>query len=127
MRLRSQRGMTLVEAMAASVILILVVFTFANISDYSFLAFRKNNRNAEALQVAEQQLNEAKTYLKLHQALPQNTTQSVYTVKFQKSAWTGASPSYDMSGVLNGHVSLQSVVLLGAAPALVTVTVSWSD
>lgn len=129
--LHNEKGLSLVEVMAASVILMFVVFTFANLSDYSFLAEKKSSRESDALLLAEQELNRVKQYAREFQDLPPAPSPALdaqgFSTKLQAAAWTTDPIHYNMQSVQSNHLSLQSVTLVKQVPYLITVTVSWGN
>lgn len=125
MNVWNEKGLTLVEAMAATVILSLVVITFLNISGYSTLSNQKSDRRVEAQNIAEEQLSSARDYVRINNGLPANPSVPGYSVTIQQTD-LGNPAAYNTTTFQPNHVSLQAVVLLSGIPKLLTVTVSWS-
>jgi type II secretory pathway pseudopilin PulG len=128
----NERGATLIEALAASAILGIIIVVFVQLSGYWSFTGTKSDTNAEALRLAEDQLNQAIIFARQEGILPDSSTISLnnhtYNVHFQSSPLAGnASVTYDTSEFQSNHVSSQGVVLLGSVPALVTVTISWGE
>ena len=131
MPIRNEHGVTLIEAVAAMVVLGFVVIVFLNVSGYSALAGREADKQQEARRIAEEQLNMWRAQLSADpnaepdaQTVPQAATVQGYDVFFQRDAVDDVQ--YDASTFGPRHVSLQAFALLGGRPELVTVTVSWA-
>jgi len=123
--MRNERGVTLIEALAAVVILGIVVSAFAAISNYTFLAGNHSDKQTNVQSFAKEQLDYARDYALQTNTKPADTTTADgYKITFQLTAL--ASPaSYDQSSFQTNHYSLQGMVLIDKTPKLLTVTVSW--
>lgn len=122
--LRNERGVTLIEALAAVVILGIVVSAFAAISNYTFLAGTHSDRQTNVQSLAKEQLDYARDYVLQTNTKPADTTADGYRITFQLTGL--ASPaSYSQSSFQPNHYSLQGMVLIDKTPKLLTVTVSW--
>jgi prepilin-type N-terminal cleavage/methylation domain-containing protein len=126
MNLRADKGMTLLEVLASTTILSIVVIAFLNLSGYSLLANKKSTQIVDAQHVAEQQLHYARDYIKTDNALPPNFTKDKYTITFQHSSLANPS-AIDQSSFKPMHFSLQAMVYINAQPRILTATVSWSS
>jgi len=127
MPIHNEHGVTLIEAVAAMVVLGFVVIVFLNVSGYSALAGREADKQQEARRIAEEQLNMWRVQLSAGpnvQTVPQAATVQGYDVFFQRDSVDAVQ--YDASAFGPRHVSLQAFALLGGRPELVTVTVSWA-
>ncbi|WP_438445781.1 type IV pilus modification PilV family protein [Gorillibacterium sp. sgz5001074] len=143
--LRSQKGMTLIEVMAAVVILGILVVSFTNISNYLFASERKYDRSVEALNLAEGITNEVRSAL-MAGSTPAKYNVSInpltgtetynsrtYTYKITRSAYsTDSSTALNLASPVPGNTqrSLQSMYLVKnqsgvLVPEWLTVTVSW--
>jgi prepilin-type N-terminal cleavage/methylation domain-containing protein len=132
--LRNQKGLTLVEVLASTVILSIIILMFLNISGYSVLSNRKDDLRIDGLRLAERVLNEERSKL-TSQILPVAwnysgpTTEGPYTITVQHADLTSAFNNYDRTAFKKNRVSLQSVILFennaSLVPQLLTVTVSW--
>ncbi|HZG88498.1 type IV pilus modification PilV family protein [Paenibacillus sp.] len=125
MPIRNERGVTLIEAVAAMLVLSVVVIVFLNVSGYSALAGRQADKQQEARRIAEEQLHQWRALLleDPSPSLPYASTTQGYAVYIQ-SASVG-NVQYETSAFGSRHVSLQAFALLGGQPEVVTVTVSW--
>ena len=125
---KSEQGITIIEALAATVILGIVVVVFINLSSYSFLAEKKNDTDTALMRIAEEQLNLARDYVLRNGALPPTpATVSGYTVTVQSTLATNLSYNYDESHFSDQNFSLQAMILLNNQPQLLTVTLSWEE
>jgi prepilin-type N-terminal cleavage/methylation domain-containing protein len=125
MNVRDERGLTLIEVLAATVILSIVVVGFLHMSGYLALSATQAERSAEALRIAEEQAGLARQYVREFQAPPPDPTVPGYTVTIQETDLLHNPSLYDTTSFGPHHVSVQSVVLLQDDPVLMTVTVSW--
>ncbi|WP_127579686.1 type IV pilus modification PilV family protein [Paenibacillus koleovorans] len=125
----NERGITLVESLAAAVILGIVIIAFVTVSNYSLLADTKSDRDIEVQRIAEEQLNLARDYALRHNgALPANPEIEGYSVTLQQTDFApSATISYTTTAFGTNHFSLQGVILVNKAPKLLTVTVSWNE
>lgn len=123
----NEKGMTLIEALAAATLLSIFVIMFMTISSYSILANNKSNYSFDAYQIAEEHLHLARDYVRQHNALPANPTVPGYSVMIQTTELEHNPSGYDKAQFGLHHVSLQSIVLIHLNPVVMTVTVSWSD
>lgn len=127
----NSKGLTLLEIMAATVILGLVVLTFVSVSQYKLLSDRTTDNQGEALSLAQNQLDTARSAL-------MNTSQSVpedqridlggnrsYNVHYRLTVLGTSGVTFDPAAQGSRQVSLQSMILHGSKPSLLTVTVSW--
>ncbi len=126
LKIKDQRGFTLIEAMGSAVILGIIVISFLSFSEYSLLASRNSNQTIEAQRIAEEQLNITRLYIENHNALPINPIVAGYEVFLQHADFVDNPPTYITTSFQSKHYSLQAVVLINSAPRLLTVTVSWS-
>jgi prepilin-type N-terminal cleavage/methylation domain-containing protein len=128
--LKNQKGVTLLEVLASTVILSLVVIGFITISNFGLVTNKNSDRSADAMNIAEEILNNARTDIKTTGAWPTRVTpptRDVFSAKIQYAPinFTNPNVNYDTS-LGTRHVSLQAIVWLHAQPNLLTVTVSWS-
>lgn len=126
MRLKNERGITLIEVMAASVILGILVVSFLSFSGYSILAGKKSDRSTEAQRIAEKQLNIARQSISEDPTkLPAKPTVPGYDVTIQATDLVNTI-NYVSTSFLANHISLQAIVFMNSTPKVLTVTVSWS-
>lgn len=138
---RNEKGITLIEVLAAVVLLGLAVMVFVNISGYTTLANVKSDNKTAALAIAEKVLNEKRTeysktvpYITGWTDVVSQSAEGSRTFKVIVQQTDITSPVYDKSKYQSRYVSLQSIVLFkqdaasGALiPRLLTVTVSWEE
>jgi prepilin-type N-terminal cleavage/methylation domain-containing protein len=138
--LRNEKGLTLLEVLAATVILSLVVLMFLNISSFSIMSNRNDDLRVNALRFAEQKLNEYRSTYAAAVPVLQNWADlnpaldpaSPYGVYVQQS---GIQNQTFSTAVFTNRkfVSLQSIILFRDAstapatlvPRILTVTVYW--
>lgn len=138
--IRNERGLTLLEVLAATVILSLVVLMFLNISSFSMMSNKNDDLRVNALHLAEQKLNEYRStyttavpvlqnWADLNPALDPAIPYGVYV---QQSSLQ--NPPFSPAVFTNRKlVSLQSIVLFRdvsttpatLVPRILTVTVYW--
>ncbi len=135
--LRNEKGMTLVEVLAALVLIGLAVTLFVSLSGTAALSSRTEDRRSEAMEIAENELNLWKGRLKAGEALP-----TVLPYIYPENAYPGyqvrllaprilnasTNPAALYDGQLAGlsqHVSMQTIVYRSGQPHLVTIIVSW--
>lgn len=142
----NQRGVSLVEVLAAVIILGIAVVIFVQLSDYSGLAAKKSEKTNEALQIAEQVMNTIRNdidNLTPHAHYPLDTNPYVCTRESSLSACQQLAPSYELtihhqpytagnpvqpagpSG--STQVSTAAIVHYQLIPTLITVTVKWGN
>ncbi|MEF3303757.1 type IV pilus modification PilV family protein [Paenibacillus sp. GYB003] len=136
--IRNEKGVTLLEILAATAILGFLVIGFLNLAHFNAKAKLEQERRAEALRLAEEQLNLKRAYYHSVPAVSavsgnqvvSDTTSGFYRVLIQLSDLT-SSPVY-AAPAHPKQVFVQSVVLVKDAsnlmamlPRLLTVTVSW--
>ncbi|MCC2685283.1 MAG: hypothetical protein K0R75_2182 [Paenibacillaceae bacterium] len=138
--IRNERGITLIEIMAAVVILSITVVIFTNISQYLSDNTVKDDKRTEALNIANQKLNSVVNAISSTSPFTgintQNATTTIdgYPVTVNETALTNTTgSSFSNIPADERHVSLSSVVLMYNSgtgqnePRLITVTVSWGD
>jgi len=127
MPLRNERGLTLIEALAAMVVLGFVVVGLLHITGYASLASVRSANEADALRIAEEQLAIVRETARASGALPNVRVYSVggYAVTVQDSLLNQVT--YNATTFGPKHLSLQAHALIGGAPRVVTVTVSWGS
>lgn len=129
----NSKGLTLLEIMAATVILGLVVLTFVSISQYKLLADHSTDLRVEAMRIAQNHLHAARAALMdTNKSLPpdQQVTgdkNQPYKVHCHVVELDPTGMSY--SPIPNGsrQISLQSVIMHNSKPSVLTVTVSWGQ
>ncbi|CAN7572151.1 type II secretion system protein [Paenibacillus sp. LjRoot153] len=138
--IRNEKGLTLLEVLAATVILSLVVLMFLNISSFSMMSNKNDDLRVNALQLAEQKLNEYRsTYTAAVPVLqnwadlnPALVPTSPYGIYVQQSGLQ--NPPFSPAVFTNRKlVSLQGIVLFRdisttpakLVPRILTVTVYW--
>ncbi|KRE93178.1 hypothetical protein ASG89_06645 [Paenibacillus sp. Soil766] len=139
--LRNERGLTLLEVLAATVILSLVILMFLNISSFSIMSNKNDDLRVNALQLAEQKLNEYRsTYTAAIPVLqnwadlnnPAVNPGSPYGLYVQQSGIQ--NQTFSTAAFTNRKlVSLQSIILFRdisttpakLVPRIMTVTVYW--
>jgi prepilin-type N-terminal cleavage/methylation domain-containing protein len=128
---KNQKGLTLLEVLAAIVILSLAVLLIVNISEYSSLAQQKDTIESRARVVAEDQLNAMRQHLRTHHTLPSQLSETVtkggveFKVVIHPLSNLLSPPVYATTEVLNRQISLQSIVYVNNLVNLLTITVSW--
>jgi Tfp pilus assembly protein PilV len=127
--IRNNKGITLLEVLAATVILGLVVLTFVSISQYKLLSDQKTDFQVEALSIAQNQLNIMRADLiNTNKTVPAETTVSTnqaYTIRYELIAIDASSISFSPIPSASNSVSLQSMIYHENKPKLLTVTVYW--
>ena len=137
--MRNEKGITLLELLASMAILGIMVAGFLNLTQFNAKTKLEESRRAEALRIAEEQLNRVRvSYNSIPAKSPvtgnqviSTSTQGQYQLLIQLSDLTN-TPSYT-APANNRQVYVQSVVLIKDAsdptamiPKLLTVTVSWN-
>jgi Tfp pilus assembly protein PilV len=145
--IKNEKGLTLLEIIAAALILSFIVLAFADISGYSRLSFAKSDKKNVALRLAEQKLKDIRNTIE--STNPAINTQNMVTTPFPSNtdySYTISdtplteTPTYTNQTTTANRVSLQAVVLMDSGttnpgpppttiyvPRLITVTVSWED
>lgn len=124
MPIRNEKGTTLVEVLAATIVLGIVVTAFLNLSHYTLFANQKSSAAVEARHIAEEQLNVARALIAANPAASlTNPTVPGFTVLLQLSNYGTAPP--ETPGLPPNRFSMQAVVMHGHAPKMLTVTVAW--
>lgn len=126
MLLKVDKGFTLIEALASTIVLSILVISFMSFSGFSVLAGNKSNHIIEASRIAEQQLNIARYYIHANNSVPADPIEAGYVVTLQTTDLVNPA-NYMMSSYQPNHTSLQAIVLIDAIPKILTVTVSWSS
>jgi Tfp pilus assembly protein PilV len=132
MKFRNEKGLTLIEAVAATVILSMVVLTFVTLSGSVSKADHSNDTRNEALRIAELNLNYARDYFSKNNDVPSGPVKVNlgYTTVLQLTDLTSGPDAYNASEFGANHVSLQSIAYhknRANQPQLITVTVSWGN
>ncbi|TBL80229.1 type IV pilus modification PilV family protein [Paenibacillus thalictri] len=137
---KNERGVTLVEVLAAVVLLGIAVIIFVNLSGYTLLAGKKSDYKTAALRIGEKVLNEKRAEIAASApALPWTVSSSTaddgslhFKVFVQQTDM--ASPAYSKTGFGSHYLSLNAVALFKTSsassdlvPRLLTVTVSWEE
>jgi prepilin-type N-terminal cleavage/methylation domain-containing protein len=135
--MRNEKGMTLVEVLAALVLIGLAVTLFISLSGTAAVSSQTEDRRSDAVEIAENELNLWKGRLKAGDALPAvlphiypGETYPGYEVRLLApkimNASTNVSSLYDgqVSG-LSRHISMQTIVYRSGQPHLVTIVVFW--
>lgn len=141
---RNESGLTLVEVLAAVVLLGIAVVAFVQLSDYDLLAARKSKQSSQALQIADQALvtlradiAEGTPYLHYPfavrpfsctkaspiaacQQLPPN-----FELKIEYSPYRGDSIISDPPAASPQRVSSSAIILYQEEPVRFTITVGW--
>jgi type II secretory pathway pseudopilin PulG len=138
--IRNERGITLIEILAAVIILGITVAIFTNISQYLTNNSVKDDERTEALNIANLKLNSVVNALPSSSPFANINTQNAsttidgYPVTVNETALTSMTgSSFSNIPAVERHVSLSSVVLMYNSgtgqnePRLITVTVSWGD
>ena len=134
--MRNEKGLTLVEVLAALVLIGLAVTLFVTLSGTAAVSSQVEDRRSAALEIAENELNLWKGRLKAGEALPAipsiypDNAYPGYEVRLLVpqilNASTNLSSLYDGQLVgLSRHVSMQTIVYRSGQPYLVTIVVSW--
>jgi prepilin-type N-terminal cleavage/methylation domain-containing protein len=140
---RNERGVTLIEVLAASAILAFVVLAVVQLSGYNLLAMHKSDRTIEAHRAAEQVLNRIRSDAAAQAPYSHyDWSSGFYSCDHVSPACSGLLPPQSAltirSQPFNGSASsvlapvsssrqatVQAIVNIGSAPRLVTVTVQW--
>lgn len=136
--LRNEKGMTLLEVLAAMVLIGLAVTLFVSLSGTAALSTQTEDRRSEAMEIAENELNLWKGRLKAGEALPTELPH-IYPVNAYPgyqvrllaprilNASTNPAALYDgqLAGLPSRHVSMQTMLYRSGQPHLVTIIVSW--
>lgn len=137
--MRNERGMTLVEVLAALVLVGLAVTMFAALSKTASVHTNVEDRRSAALEIAENELNHWKERFKRDVTLPvfpygyEPEASSGYTVRVLQGEPLGseAEPASFYAGQLAdvpaSHVSMQTVVWRESKAQLLTVVVYWTE
>jgi prepilin-type N-terminal cleavage/methylation domain-containing protein len=128
---RNNKGMSLIEVLAAVVILSIVILSFINISGYTALSSSKTDKKAGALRLAEQKLNSIRytigTSIPVNGSQNQSSTSGIYTIDVYDTLLN--TPSY-LPVVLANKVTLQDIFIMkngsNDESRLIVVTVSWA-
>jgi prepilin-type N-terminal cleavage/methylation domain-containing protein len=125
----NERGLTLIEVLAAMTVLCILIFVFVDLSHFSAASEQRSSRFEEALRLAEAKLALAKSKAYTDPASLFNApeTEGGYTIIYQLTNLAASPEAYDRSAFRENHVSLQSVVQVGEGAALLTVTVTWGE
>jgi prepilin-type N-terminal cleavage/methylation domain-containing protein len=127
-RMNYQRGLTLIEVLATSAILGIVITSFLGFTGYIGMNNQNMDTSNEALKIAEEQLNLSKRDIYLKRLPVLNQIISNYQVK-QQLYPLGTIPTSSFTA--KKRISLQSVIPIvvvnGAAPVpyILLVTVEW--
>lgn len=126
--MNSQRGLTLIEVLAAMLILGIAVISFVSVSNYTTLSNYNTDNTVKALTIAEDQINTSRSSLKSNIVpIASQQVSDIYTVTQQLNP-LGTAPVFSTAPK---HVSLQSVVPIvlsnssAPVPYVLTVTVEW--
>lgn len=132
--MRNERGLTLVEVLAALVLIGLAVTLFISLSGTVFLSGEVEDRRSAASELAENELNLWKAKLKsdaVLPVLPYIRQEGAFTITVLPPQALNAStdPATLYSGQLSGvpptRISMQTVLYQDGQPTLLTVVVSW--
>jgi prepilin-type N-terminal cleavage/methylation domain-containing protein len=124
---KSQKGLTLIEILAASAMLGIIIVAFMGATNFIGNNGQKMDRSVEALNVAEEQLNISRRNIKLNIAPVTNQTVSDFSVN-QQIFPIGTAPAASLK---KNHVSLQTIVPItpssssAPVPYVLIVTVGW--
>lgn len=133
MPLHNERGLTLLEVLAAMVILGIVIVALLNITGFTSLSTHKSTEFTDAYKAAEEKLSIVREYIRRTGQWPEEPERSSmlessrYVVKIQHHEWPLEDVVYDLAGLLEHRYSMQAFAWFEGAPRVVTVTVSWSD
>ncbi|RKD23883.1 hypothetical protein BEP19_05505 [Ammoniphilus oxalaticus] len=131
----NQKGLTLIETLAATAILSLVVLMFANLSGYTLLADQKDDQQYRALQLAEKTINEIRKEAAEEPPYSSEKLQTEFLNNFNKESGAFSIRATHTDGVAPSKhsISLATVILAkketggGYIPEDIFVTVSWGD
>lgn len=126
---KNQKGITLIELLAAMIILGVVVMSFVSISNYSSLADHRSGMQTEAMRLAEGKLNTLRNEITPSDpigSMNNTTVENGYTIKIE---------DYPLNSVThpasNRIVTVNAIVLMhngtNSEARLLTVTASWGD
>jgi len=137
---RDDKGLTLIEVLAAIVILSVVILAFVNISGYTAQSSSKSDKKAGALRLAELTMNTLRNTVDSSSSImnvftlptptPPPPNANGYSIAMSETLLT-ATPSYSVAEFAN-KVSLQDIFILHDPVSntdvnhLITITVSWA-
>jgi prepilin-type N-terminal cleavage/methylation domain-containing protein len=138
--MNNEKGLTLLEVLAATAILGIVAVIVLNISGYSILATKKSDYKTNALRIAETIMNEKRkeyagtlpldsSWTDIESTVPD--AGKTFRVYIQRSDLQ--NPVFAKASLGTGYVSIQAVQLFTFSstpvpqPRLLTVTVSWEE
>lgn len=133
----NERGITLIEVLAAVVILGIAVVIFTNISSYSMLVNKQSDHKSEALRLAGKKLSEIRNDIETSPTPIEVGTQNVGSTLIAGTIYSYsvvetslANGQVNNTQLMDNNVSVQAIVLLtnpgaGREQRLITVTVSW--
>jgi prepilin-type N-terminal cleavage/methylation domain-containing protein len=138
----NEKGLTLIEVLAAVVILSIVVLTFTNLSSFTMLSSSKTDKKAGAIQLAELTMNTLREKVNTSNAnaaimnistlsAPSPNVVNGYTITMSETALT-TNPTYTQP-VSTNKVSVQDIFIFhdpdplihADVQRLVTIIVSW--
>jgi prepilin-type N-terminal cleavage/methylation domain-containing protein len=139
---RNNKGMTLIEVLAAVVILSIVVLAFSNISSFTMLSSSKTDKKAGAIRLAELTMNTIRDTVNTYNAnspimnistlaAPSPSVVNGYTITMYETALT-INPTYTPQPVSSNKVSVQDIFIFhdqGTSKdvnRLVTILVTWA-
>lgn len=138
---KSQRGITLLEVLAAITILSIIGIVLLNSVGFTTSSFVKSDQKVEALRIAESELTVRMYAIGSSTTLPNicsteckvvktvNSKGSIYTVTFIETSLV-ATPAYNYTSP-NPFVSLQAIAVMknggSSEQRLITVIVSWES
>jgi prepilin-type N-terminal cleavage/methylation domain-containing protein len=139
---RNNKGMTLIEVLAAIVILSIVVLAFSNISSFTMLSSSKTDKKAGAIRLAELTMNTLRETVNTNNAnspimnistlaAPSPSVVNGYTITMYETALT-TNPTYTTQPVSTNKVSVQDIFIFhdqGTSKdvnRLVTILVTWA-
>lgn len=129
----NERGLTLIEILAALVILSMLIVLVMNMSTFSIKSQGSSDTFSTATFIAEKELNRLRNQIKTNASYNvanfETDPIAPYTVMAQELnvPIDGSSPNYTAVPVGMRHVSMQSIIYRGGLPRLLNVTVYWSE
>lgn len=114
---KDQKGVTLLELMAAVVVLGIVVIPFTNIGTTIWKQVSVNKVTTEATLLAEQQLDEARVTLEQGNSLTADQQQGVAE---DHLAWNIQVSQHPMAGLANGQLSDVTITVTRTDPMTAT-------
>lgn len=126
----NNRGLTLVEVLAAVTVLSIIIVVFLTMSQYMAASTQKDDRKIEALQIAENRINQIRSeavQLKPINHFNLTTTEGGFQIYQEET--DAANPQFTVTPTSTSQVSVSAFINMddsgSTVQKLVTVTVAW--